>query len=97
MLDLAHKKLDVWKRSVKLVSAIYRASSIFPGEERYGLTSQARRAAISTPANIAEGAARSSTKEKRRFYEIARSSIAELDTHLEIAIELDYTNESAPR
>ena len=94
MMDLGHKKLEVWKRSVKLVGAIYEVTSGFPRDEQYGLINQARRAAVSTPANIAEGASRSSGKERRRFYEIVRSSLAELDTHLEIAIELEYKTDS---
>ena len=94
MMDLGHKKLEIWKRSVKLVGSVYGITSDFPPDERFGLTNQARRAAVSTPANIAEGASRGSSKERRRYYEVARSSIAELDTHFEIAIELGYKTES---
>lgn len=66
-----HKDLDVWKRSIGLVSKIYETTVDFPKEEIYGLTSQLKRAGISIPSNIAEGAARSSDKEFVRFLYIA--------------------------
>jgi len=67
-----------------LVSEIYKLTENYPSEEKYGLVSQMRRASVSISSNISEGAARSSRKERRRFYEIARSSLVELDTQLEI-------------
>jgi four helix bundle protein len=90
MLSLNHKNLDVWKKSIKLVSNIYKLTDNFPKKEIYGLTGQIRRAAISIPSNIAEGAARKSGLERKRFFEIARSSLVEVDTQLEIAINLEY-------
>jgi len=90
MLDLSHKKLDVYVLSLKLVKEIYWLTQRFPQEEKYVLVSQLRRAAISVCSNIAEGAARRSKLEKKRFYEIARSSTVEIDTQLEIALLLDY-------
>src|SRR6476646_4730638 len=80
MLNLSHKQLDVYQISLKLVKEVYNATKQFPKEEQYVLTSQLRRAAISVSSNIAEGAARRSKREKRRFYEISRSSLVEIDT-----------------
>ncbi|NOT50184.1 MAG: four helix bundle protein [Chitinophagaceae bacterium] len=90
MLNLSHKKLDVYYISLYLLKEIYKTTTSFPKEERYVLISQLRRAAISVCSNIAEGAARISRKEKKRFYEIARSSVVEIDTQFEIATVLDY-------
>jgi len=90
MLKLNHKNLDVWRLSVKLVSIIYRITSDYPKEELYGLTNQTKRAAVSISSNIAEGASRKSLVERKRFYEIARSSLVEVDNHIEIAKELEY-------
>ena len=93
MINLKHKNLDVWKLSIQLTTIIYDLTGNFPKTERYGLISQLRRAAISIPSNIAEGAARSSVKERRRFYEIARSSLVEIDTQLEISFSLGFAAE----
>ncbi|HMK26583.1 MAG TPA: four helix bundle protein [Chitinophagaceae bacterium] len=90
MLSLSHKNLDVYKISLNLVEEIYKSTRSFPKEEQYVLVSQIRRAAISVCCNIAEGASRISRKEKRRFYEISRSSLVEVDTQFEIAIILAY-------
>lgn len=95
MLKLNHKNLDVWKLSVKLVSFIYRITSDYPKEELYGLTNQTRRAAVSISSNIAEGASRKSLTERKRFYEIARSSLVEVDNHIELAKELGYLNSNS--
>lgn len=93
MLDLRHKNLDVWKAGIELSVISYKITQGFPKEELYGLSSQIRRAAISVPSNIAEGVARSSPKERKRFYEISRSSLVELDTQFEIAQNLNYLNQ----
>ncbi len=90
MLSLSHKNLAVYKISLKLIEEIYKATRSFPKEELYVLVSQIRRAAISVCCNIAEGASRISRKEKKRFYEISRSSLVEVDTQFEIAIILAY-------
>ena len=90
MLELSHKNLDVYKMSLKLIEEVYKATSVFPREEQYVLVSQIRRAAVSVCSNIAEGASRISKKEKKRFYEISRSSLVEMDTQFEIAIILKY-------
>ena len=89
-MKLRHKNLDVWQKSIKLTSDVYGLTNDFPKYELYGLTSQLRRAAVSVSSNIAEGAARSSSKERRRFYEISRSSLVEIDTQLEIPKCLNY-------
>ena len=75
-----HYGLDVWKDAMRLVSQVYRVTQTFPDAERYGLTLQIRRAAISVPSNIAEGAARGTRLELVRFLSIARGSLSELDT-----------------
>lgn len=90
MLNLGHKKLDVWKKCIEFVTNIYKTTEKFPKAELYGLTSQMRRAAVSAASNIAEGASRSSAVERKRFYVIARSSLVEIDTQLEISINLEY-------
>ena len=90
MLNLSHKNLDVYKMSLKLIEEVYKATKEFPKEELYVLVSQIRRAAISVCSNIAEGASRISKKEKKRFYEVSRSSLVEMDTQFEIAIILHY-------
>ena len=90
MLNLSHNKLDVYLLSLKLVKEIYLVTARFPAEEKYVIVSQLRRAAISVCSNIAEGAARRSKQEKKRFYEIARSSAVEIDTQFEIALLLEY-------
>ena len=89
MLNLNHKKLDVWQESMQLVKMTYRLTSVLPIDERFGLVSQLNRASVSILSNISEGSSRSSKLERKRFYEIARSSLVEVDTQLEILFELD--------
>lgn len=90
MLQLNHKKLIVYKKSLQLVTEIYELTACFPNVEKYGLVSQLRRSSVSIPSNIAEGASRSTLKDRRRFYQIARSSLVELDTQINISIELGF-------
>lgn len=90
MLKLNHKNLTVWKKSIELTRQIYLVTKDFPKYEQFGLISQIRRSTVSIAANIAEGASRRSSKESSRFYEIARSSLVELDTHIEISIIVGY-------
>lgn len=90
MVKRAHKKLDVWSESVALATHIYKITENFPKTEVFGLTSQIRRAAVSVPSNIAEGAARFSSKEFAQFLNIAGGSLSELDTQIEIALNLNY-------
>jgi len=86
-----HEDLHVWQDAMHLVEAIYQFSANFPDTERFGLTSQIRRAAISIPSNIAEGAGRRSRMEYQRFLSIARGSLSELDTQYQVAIRLGFT------
>ncbi len=88
-----HKDLDVWRRSIDLVASVYKTTSLFPKEELYGLTSQIRRAAVSIPSNIAEGAARNHVNEFRQFLYIALGSGAELETQLIIAKMLGFISD----
>jgi len=89
----SHKDLKVWQEAMNLVVVIYEISENFPSKEIYGLTSQLRRASISVPSNIAEGAGRKGKKEFARFLYIALGSLSELETQLEIASRLTYMNE----
>jgi four helix bundle protein len=86
--------MDVWKLSMDLVINIYRISSKFPGEEKFGLSQQMRRAAVSVPSNIAEGAARKSPNEFVQFLHIALGSLAELETQLIICDRLGFNKEA---
>jgi four helix bundle protein len=85
-----HRDLLVWQKSIALVTTVYRLTESFPKQEQFGLTSQMRRAAVSVPANIAEGAARSTRKDLLHFLVVARGSLSELDTLAEIAGNLGY-------
>ena len=86
----AHRKLDVWKRSMEFVRDIYQVTEAFPKAELYGLTSQMRRAAVSIPSNLAEGAARKGNKDFTQYLNIAQGSISELDTQIELASMLNH-------
>lgn len=90
--DYNHKKLKVWQKSMNLAHEIYNVTYTFPEYEKFSLTSQLRRCAVSIPSNIAEGYGRGSQKEILRFLSIARGSLVELDTQLEISLKLDYFN-----
>jgi four helix bundle protein len=85
-----HKDLEIWQRGIGLVEEIYKVTRSFPEEELYGLISQMRRAAVSYPSNIAEGAARSSKKEFIRFLYVSLGSLSEVETQLMIAENLSY-------
>ena len=89
-----HKDLDVWKTAMDLVKKIYVISSKLPDEERYGLRSQMRRAAVSIPSNIAEGAGRKGDQELIQFISIALGSLAELETQYMIAVRLKFIKEN---
>lgn len=89
-----HQRLDVWKLSFDLDKRVYALTKRFPDDERFGLTSQLRRASVSVPVNVAEGAARQSKKEFVRFLYIANGSISELDTLFQLSLELGYLEAS---
>jgi len=90
-LELSHTKLDIFKVSKSFVLNCYRETKTFPSEEKFGIVQQIRRAALSVHLNIAEGCSRRSAIERKRFYEIARGSVIEVDAALDIAVELNYT------
>ena len=87
-----HVDLDVWKRAMDFVEMVYVLSACFPKEEVYGLTSQVRRAAVSIPSNIAEGASRQSTKEFIQFLYISLGSLSEVETQLMLSYRLKYVS-----
>ena len=89
-----HKDLNVWKRAIAFVTYIYKTTEKFPKSELYGLSSQLRRAAVSIPSNIAEGAARNHDKEFLQFLYIALSSSVEVETQLIISHNLGFITKS---
>lgn len=90
----AHENLEVWKKGIDFVVLVYRITETFPKDERFGLISQLRRAAVSVPAIIAEGAARVSPKEKLHFISIAQGSLSEVETELIISQRLEYLGQT---
>lgn len=94
MSEKNYKNLDVWKESRKLVSIIYIVSKEFPDDEKFGLTSQIKRAAISVPSNIAEGIGRNSKKETKQFCYISKGSLYEVETQIYLALDLGFIQES---
>jgi|ERR1700722_17336655 len=86
----SYRDLLVWQKSIALAKEIYTLTSQFPSEEKFGLISQLRRAAVSIPSNIAEGQARNTTGEFVQFISYAEGSLAELDTQLMLAVELRF-------
>jgi four helix bundle protein len=89
-----HRDLLAWQAAIQLVECVYRDTASFPGEETFGLKSQIRRSAVSVPSNIAEGSARITTGELMQFLGIARGSLAELETQLELAVRLGFLSRS---
>ncbi|MUU77864.1 four helix bundle protein [Winogradskyella endarachnes] len=88
-----HKDLDAWKRTMDLVEVVYKCTQGFPSNEIYGLTSQVRRASVSVPSNIAEGAGRKGDKEFIQYLYIALGSLVEVETQLLIAKRLHYIDD----
>ncbi len=88
-----YRDLRVWQLAMDLAIAIYQNTKTFPTDERFGLTSQLRRAAVSVPSNIAEGTARNGTADYLRFLRVSRGSLAEINTQLFIAKQLGYLDE----
>jgi four helix bundle protein len=89
-LNLNHQKLNIYTISREFVSECYRLTNKLPASEKFGMITQIRRAALSVHLNIAEGASRKSEGERKRFYEIARGSLVEIDAALDIAVDLKY-------
>jgi len=94
LLKLNHKSLDVWQRGILFAEYLKKITSCFPPEEKYELTKQSNRTMLSVLSNISEGASRPTPKDRKRFYVIARSSLVELDTQLELAIRFGYIDSS---
>ncbi|MEW4526911.1 MAG: four helix bundle protein [Maioricimonas sp. JB045] len=90
----SHRDLIAWQKAIDLVEWCYQVTETFPRDEQFGLTQQLRRAAVSVPANIAEGKGRGASKEFVRYLAIANGSLTELDTHFVIAARLGYINEA---
>lgn len=88
-----YQKLDAWKESMQLVKEVYIATKKFPKKELYGLTSQTKRAAVSIPTNIAEGMVRQYKKDTLQFLHIARGSVYEIETLLNIAVQVEVLDE----
>ena len=89
-LKLAHTQLDVYKYSRQLILETYKVTKLLPDSERYGLITQLRRAALSIHLNIAEGSSRKSKADRKRFYEISRGSLIEVDTAIGVAFDLEF-------
>jgi four helix bundle protein len=92
-LQLAHKKLDAYQLTRKLVYLSYKATQHLPPEEKFGMSQQIRRAALSVHLNLSEGCSRKSSMERKRYFEIARGSIVEIDAALDVAKDLEYLSE----
>jgi four helix bundle protein len=93
-MDKPHKSLKAWQLGMDIALEVYRATDLFPTDEKFGLTSQMRRCGVSIPSNIAEGAARNSKKEFINFLYISSGSLSELDTQLELAKRLEFMNDA---
>jgi four helix bundle protein len=91
-LTLNHQKLEIYNFSKLFVKESYKLTQLLPPEERFGMISQIRRAALSVHLNIAEGSSRKSAAERKRYYEISRGSLIEIDAAIDIANELGYFN-----
>jgi len=89
-LKLNHQKLDVYQASRTFVTECYKLSVLLPSEEKFGMISQIRRAALSVHLNIAEGSSRKSEVERKRYFEISRGSVIEIDAALDIAHDIGY-------
>lgn len=90
----SHRDLVVWQKAVELGLAVYDATQRFPGDERFGLTNQLRRASVSIASNIAEGYGRGTTDDYARYLRVARGSLFEVDTQLLFAVRLGYLSET---
>jgi len=91
----SYRDLIAWNKAMDLVAEVYRVTACMPEAERYGLTSQLRRAAVSVPSMLAEGHARGSTREFVRYVAMAMGSLAEIETQLLICMKLEFANETS--
>ncbi|MBS1565213.1 MAG: four helix bundle protein [Bacteroidetes bacterium] len=91
-LELAHTRLNVYHSSQDLVLECYKITRNFPNDEKFAMAQQIRRAALSVYLNISEGCSRKSQAERKRFFEIARGSVIEVDTAIEVASKLSYVS-----
>lgn len=91
-LQLNHKNLAVYNNARDLVKEVYRLSNQMPDMEKFNMVQQVRRAALSVKLNLAEGSSRKSELERKRYFEIARGSVVELDAAFETAVDLNYYN-----
>ena len=89
-MERKYQRSQVWQEAIELVTEVYLLTSHFPDSEKFGLVSQMKRAAVSIPSNIAEGAGRGSDKELRRFLLIAKGSLQELETQFIISVRLGF-------
>jgi len=89
-----YKELKIWQKGMSLAKSVYRLTTRFPADERFGLSAQMRRAAVSVPSNIAEGQARHGTREFLQFLSHASGSLAELETQILLSMDLGYCKES---
>ena len=89
-IALKHKSLDVYKAVSELIKETYKISLLLPPEEKFNMVQQIRRAALSVKLNLSEGSTRRSLAERKRFLEIARGSLVEIDAALETAVDLEY-------
>ena len=94
MSQKRYQELIVWQKAMELSKAIYHVTKSFPSDERFGLTSQLRRAAVSVPSNIAEGQGRLTPGEFKQFLGHARGSVFEVETQVQLAAELDYIGQA---
>jgi four helix bundle protein len=89
-----YKELNIWQKGMHLTKSIYQLTASFPADEKFGLSAQMRRAAVSVPSNIAEGQARRGTREFLQFLSHASGSLAELETQLLLSADLGYCRET---
>ena len=93
-MEKPHKRLRAWQVAMDIAVDVYKVTERFSSDERFGLTSQMRRSAVSVPSNVAEGAGRNTKKEFANFLHIAQGSLSELDTQLELAKRLNFVDEA---
>lgn len=94
-IQVDHKRLLIYEVSKELVLLCYKSTKNFPPDERFGLTGQIRRASTSTVLNIAEGCSRKSPTERKRFFEVARGSVVEIDAAFDLAVSLSFTTKES--